>query len=448
MNSQKADTALLEALLARGVDIRHPGSVVVEASVRPENIAPGVVIHAGCRLRGDRLTIGPDCEIGLEAPVTLENCQLARGVRLAGGFFSGSVFLDGARVGSGAHVRPGSILEEEASAAHCVGLKQTILFPYVTLGSLINLCDCLVSGGTGPRNHSEVGSSYIHFNFTPHGDKATASLLGDVPQGVMLDKAPIFLGGQGGLVGPARIAFGSVLAAGVICRQDILVENHLYAAHSDGPKTPVPYDPGFYTGLRRLVINNLHYIGNIKALRVWYEEARRPFLSRTVYGQACLAGALRALDLILEERVRRMDEVAEKIASFLADIDTGRRPDPGPAALAGHRRFVEGWATVRQRLGPLGSRRFGTSASQEPGASVSEQPGASVSEQLGASRSQREGIREREIFLAEWEKLLKADSYLEAVRSLTPQAKAAGTAWLQAVVDEVGEVAAELLCGR
>jgi UDP-N-acetylglucosamine/UDP-N-acetylgalactosamine diphosphorylase len=41
-------------------------------------------------------------------------------------------------MGLGAQVREACILEEQASAAHCVGLKQTILFPFVTLGSLIN----------------------------------------------------------------------------------------------------------------------------------------------------------------------------------------------------------------------------------------------------------------------------------------------------------------------
>ncbi|NTV96894.1 MAG: TOBE domain-containing protein, partial [Thiobacillus sp.] len=58
--------------------------------------------------------------------------------------------------------------------------------PFVTPGSLVNVCDCLMAGGTDRRNHSEVGSSYVHFNYTPHQDKATASLLGDVPHGVML----------------------------------------------------------------------------------------------------------------------------------------------------------------------------------------------------------------------------------------------------------------------
>jgi UDP-N-acetylglucosamine/UDP-N-acetylgalactosamine diphosphorylase len=86
-------------------------------------------------------------------------------------------------MGLGGHVREACLLEEQANGAHCVGLKHTILFPFVTLGSLINFCDCLMAGGTSRKDHSEVGSSYIHFNFTPEGDKTTASLIGDVPRG-------------------------------------------------------------------------------------------------------------------------------------------------------------------------------------------------------------------------------------------------------------------------
>lgn len=54
-----------------------------------------------------------------------------------------------------------------------------------------------MAGGTSRKDHSEVGSSYIHFNFTPDGDKTTPSLIGDVPRGEMLNQTPIFLGRQG-----------------------------------------------------------------------------------------------------------------------------------------------------------------------------------------------------------------------------------------------------------
>ena len=114
------------------------------------------------------------------------------------------------RVGSNAHIRVGTLVEEEASTAHAVGLKHTVLMSFVTLGSLINFCDGLISGGRSRREHTEVGSGFIHFNYTPRGhagDKATPSLIGDVVHGVFLRQPRIFLGGLSGIVGPQKVGF-------------------------------------------------------------------------------------------------------------------------------------------------------------------------------------------------------------------------------------------------
>jgi hypothetical protein len=66
---------------------------------------------------------------------------------------------------------------------------------YVTVGSLVNFCDALVSGGQSRAQHSEIGSGFIHFNYTPSGktgDKATPTLVGDVERGVFLREEKIF----------------------------------------------------------------------------------------------------------------------------------------------------------------------------------------------------------------------------------------------------------------
>ena len=147
----------VQNLLARGVLIPCPFSVEVDDSVAPEAIAPGAVIHTGCRIAGSKTSIGPGSELGKEAPVTVEDCQLGHKVELKGGYFSGSTFLDGANMGSASHVRPATLLEEEAGGAHAVGFKQTIFLSFVTAGSLINFCDALMAGGTSRKNHSEIG---------------------------------------------------------------------------------------------------------------------------------------------------------------------------------------------------------------------------------------------------------------------------------------------------
>ena len=181
---KRRSASKIENLLQKGVMIPNPQGVEIGPEVDTDRISgDGVVIHAGCKLYGSSTLILRGTKIGYEGPVTVENCQVGPQVELKGGFFKDAVFLKKASMGSGSNVREGTILEEESKVAHTVGLKQTILFPFVTLGSLINFCDCLMSGGTNRKNHSEVGSSYIHFNYTPNQDKATPSLIGDVPRG-------------------------------------------------------------------------------------------------------------------------------------------------------------------------------------------------------------------------------------------------------------------------
>jgi UDP-N-acetylglucosamine/UDP-N-acetylgalactosamine diphosphorylase len=171
----------VEKLLQKGARIPNPDCVEIGPEVDVERISgEGVVIHSGCRIFGDRTLILPGARLGDEGPVTVENCQVGPGTELRGGFFREAVFLEQVRCGLGAHVREGTILEEQASIAHAVGLKQTILFPFVTLGSLINFCDCLMAGGTDRGTTAK--EPYIP-QLHPNQDKATPSLIGDVPRG-------------------------------------------------------------------------------------------------------------------------------------------------------------------------------------------------------------------------------------------------------------------------
>lgn len=337
---------MIKNLQARGVTFLAPETTFVAADVNPARIAPGVTVHSGCRLSGAELSIGPGSVIGAEAPATVSDCQLGADVHLAGGFFERATFLNGFKAGSGAHVRPGCLFEEESSIAHTVGVKQTVFLPWVTAGSLINFCDCLMAGGTGRKNHSEIGSSYIHFNFTPHQDKATPSLVGDVPRGALLNQPAIFLGGQGGLVGPCLIEYGTVIPAGQIWRGDVTEPGHLVAKVTFRKSINTPYDPRQYHGIGRVLRNNLLYVGNILALDLWYRVVRAPFMLGDPYQAACHAGARRRLAEILEERLSRLDELAKKVAQSL-DFCA-----PNPAADE-HRAFVDRWPELKASLRAL-----------------------------------------------------------------------------------------------
>jgi UDP-N-acetylglucosamine/UDP-N-acetylgalactosamine diphosphorylase len=222
-----------------------------------------------------------------------------------------------------------------------VGIKQTIFMPWVTSGSLINFCDALMAGGTSRKNHSEIGSSYIHFNFTPHQDKATASLIGDVPNGVLLNQAPIFLGGQGGMVGPCKIAYGTVIPAGQIWRGDVDEPGQLVAHAGFKRNIEMKYDASKFSSVTHIVHNNLTYIGNILALDAWYCAVRAAYMNADPFQNACFVGARTRLAEILKERFMRLDELMEKVEkSFESE----------PAPQEDNQKVVKQWATAKDAL--------------------------------------------------------------------------------------------------
>ena len=332
----------IEILIDKGVRIDTPCSIEIGDEVDLSRIAgEGVRIYSGCRIFGADTLILPNVKLGYEAPVTVDNCQIGPEVELKGGYFNKAVFLGNNQAGLGSHVREATILEEQASMAHSVALKQTILFPFVTLGSLINFCDCLMAGGTSRKNHSEVGSAYIHFNFTPSQDKATASLIGDVSRGVMLNQKPIFLGGQGGMVGPCRLGFGITVAAGTIVRKDETRSDRLIMG-GPGRGGNVAFTPGTFRSDKRIVVNNIHYIANLIALKQWYDQVRRLFISKR-FPPAMLQGLQEKVDLAIGERIMRLEAVCLKKPA-------GARQGQASESSKQNRDLDELWPAIKESL--------------------------------------------------------------------------------------------------
>lgn len=399
-------TLKIKKLLNKGVKILNPESVEIGDEVNTDRISSkNVVIHSGCKILGKSTLILPGSVIGYEAPVTIENCHLGPSVELKGGFFKEAVFLKNSGMGSGAHVREGTIFEEQARAAHSVGLKQTILFPFVTLGSLINFCDCLMSGGTSRNNHSEVGSSYIHFNYTPNQDKATPSLLGNVPQGVMLNQPPIFLGGQGGLVGPTRLAFGTVVAAGTICRKDELRPDRLIFGGALKAGN-MPAGTGIYRNIERVVLNNVIYIANLIALMQWHTYVRSQFISED-FPPALLEGLKQKLNMAIDERIKRFRDLCEKM------------PDAVEAykARAGNKTSA---LIIKQKTGLY-------------------QKVSALEKTFLELRNIEGNTQHRDAFLEIVQKKIAqtGKDYIDVIKSLKLEDTTAGTLWLREIVDRV-----------
>lgn len=388
----------VEKLIEKGVTITNPAGIEIGSEVDVDRISgDGVVIHSGCKILGADTLILAGAKLGYEAPVTVDNCQIGPEVELKGGYFNQSVFLDKAILGMGAHVREATILEEQASIAHTVALKHTILFPFVTLGSLINFCDCLMAGGTSRKNHSEVGSSYIHFNFTPSQDKATASLIGDVPRGVMLNQKPIFLGGQGGLVGPCRLGYGITVAAGTIVRKDELRTDRLIMGGAEKGGS-LAFSTGRFRNDTRIIANNLIYVGNLMALKQWYAQVRSLFVSNG-FPRTLLQGLQEKVDLAVRERINRLESVILKKPEK-------QRTDKLSESLRQRLLLYERWAEVKESL----------TMAKAGDSSAGLRDGFLASVLDGISKSGKD--------------------YLRVIQELDPADAECGTQWLLRIVDD------------
>ena len=395
------DKQKISILMEKGVKIPDPGSVFIGNNVDPARISgDNVRIYPGSRIFGEKTLIMSGARLGFEGPVTIDNCILGPEVSLKGGFFQEAVFAGKNSFGSGAHVRRGTILEEEACAAHTVGLKQTILFPFVTLGSLINFCDCLMAGGTSRKDHSEVGSSFIHFNYTPNQDKATPSMFGNVCQGVMLNCRPVFLGGQGGIVGPCKLAFGSVTAAGTLCRRDELRQNRLIFG-GVLKQGSTPRSEGVYVNPGEIFNKNCSYIAGLISLKNWYKHVRSLFI-HDFFSEELLNGMSSILRHGIDERIKRLQGFCMKLEKS-REILLSKSDGEETSLIYLHDKIIDRWASVQKKI----IREIHRDRS-----------GSLPGKFLGAVHR---GIKEN------------GKDYIRVIKNITPDAACAGTTWLESI---------------
>jgi UDP-N-acetylglucosamine/UDP-N-acetylgalactosamine diphosphorylase len=349
--------AKLDILEAREVTIVDRRQTFLDEAVDVKRICRGAVLFPGARLVGARTFVGPGAKVGSEGPAVLENTLIGENAEIASGYLREAVMLRDTRVGSNAHIRGGTLLEEEASTAHAVGLKHTILMSFVTMGSLINFCDGLISGGRSRKEHTEVGSGFIHFNFTPrgqYGDKATPSLIGDVIHGVFLRQPRIFLGGLSGIVGPQKVGFGSFTVAGQVLRREVLPDRIL----GDTPRNVDKQFSAINEYPNRIMRLNLEYIGNLSALRAWYQNvrlARIPALPDYEHLRIVVQAAFELLSVCIDERIGRLRQYLEERSLQAPPLSFAAPPCPldvkPSSPYVDHVKWVSGLPDGDVRLG-------------------------------------------------------------------------------------------------
>jgi bifunctional UDP-N-acetylglucosamine pyrophosphorylase/glucosamine-1-phosphate N-acetyltransferase len=187
----------IEAHQQNGVSFLNPSTVEIEDGVK---IGRDSVIEGGVHLGGNTV-IGPACRV--ESGSRLVNAKLGRQVTVKSSRISDSQIGDGSDVGPNAHVRAGSVIDQDVHVGTNAELKNAKLkrgakaghFSYVgdaTLGRDVNVgAGCVFANFDGMKKHQ-----------TTVGDKA-------------------FLGSNSTLVAPLKIGAGAIVGAGAVVTKNV-----------------------------------------------------------------------------------------------------------------------------------------------------------------------------------------------------------------------------------
>jgi UDP-N-acetylglucosamine/UDP-N-acetylgalactosamine diphosphorylase len=170
--------------------------------------------------------------------------------------------------------------------------------------------------------------------------------------------------------------------------------------------TSMPFTPGFYRSVKRIVINNIVYIANLTALYRWYRVVRARFISRQ-FPETLHEGLLTALQSGMDERIRRLGDLAEKMPESI-EIYKGVAGDKASKSLI-------------QQKNELYQRRLELSAFLAAGDDGEAEP----------------EIHDRFLRILDRAISEKGKDYLGVIQSLEPEDAAVGIDWLQGMVDRI-----------
>jgi hypothetical protein len=122
------------------------------------------------------------------------------------------------------------------------------------------------------------------------------------------------------------------------------------------------------------------------------------------FRSSCHAGALTRIAEALEERIRRLGDLAERMAASAARAKADPAAGVSAAAIAEQEAFAARWPWMRDAL---------------------------------AVASADADLRAPDGFLDAWSRSPAAGGMESALKALSPEARRAGEAWLQAAVDRV-----------
>ena len=190
-------------LMAQGVTIFQPETVRIDAGVE---VGADTVLEPYTQLLGATM-VGENCLI--RSYSVLEDMKIADHVTIRNGcVLESSEIRSGAIVGPYAHLRPESVVGEEAHVGNFVEMKKARLGAGSKAGHLSYLGDAVIGSGTN------IGAGTIFCNYD--GTAKHQTTIGD----------GVFLGSDSVLVAPVSVGAGAYVAA-ASCITEAVPENAL-----------------------------------------------------------------------------------------------------------------------------------------------------------------------------------------------------------------------------
>ncbi|MFO1463730.1 MAG: bifunctional UDP-N-acetylglucosamine diphosphorylase/glucosamine-1-phosphate N-acetyltransferase GlmU [bacterium] len=184
--------------LDAGIGMQDPNTVYIDADVK---VGEDSYLGAGVQLLG-ATKVGKGCRIGPGCIVI--DSQLGDGVQLRPySHLDRSVVKSGATVGPFSHLRPASVVSEEAHVGNFVELKKTVLGRGSKANHLSYLGDAVIGRGVN------IGAGTITCNYD--GKKKFPTYLED----------EVFVGSDTQLVAPVRVGKGAYIGAGTTVTQNV-----------------------------------------------------------------------------------------------------------------------------------------------------------------------------------------------------------------------------------
>ena len=186
------------ALLSKGVTIFHPESSVIDSTVE---VAPDTILEPNVQLLGST-RIGSGCHIRTGS--VIENCTLGDTVLIRQYcVLADSTIGNDAKIGPFAHLRPGSEIGPEAHVGNFVETKKAKLGRGAKANHLTYLGDAEIGAGTN------IGAGVITCNYD--GVNKHVTCIGK----------DAFVGSDSTLVAPVSVGDRAYIGAGSCITQDV-----------------------------------------------------------------------------------------------------------------------------------------------------------------------------------------------------------------------------------